>query len=424
MTANKIHRLKNPIQEYAWGSSTAIQSLMGKPANGKPMAELWMGTHPKAPSQVLINGGLQSLDKTIEDAPELILGKNSAEKFAGKLPFLFKILAAGRPLSVQVHPNFEQAKEGFARENKQKIPLDAPNRNYKDANHKPEILCALTPFQGLKGFRIIEEIRSLMDRLSLSTLTDELELLRKPPHSSALKTFFSSLMSMDKTRQNKVAGEAAKSAKNLAGENQAFKWIAELNKEYPGDIGILSPVILNLVMLAPGEAIYLPAGELHAYLDGLGIELMANSDNVLRGGLTPKHIDVPELLRIVNFKTGPVRKVTSTSRNTCRTDYETPAEEFLLSTISVDKNNGFSSTENRRVEILICIKGKAEIVIQDNDEVMPAKQGQSFIIPSKTTSYSINGNATFYMASVPSTLPSPPTASPGIKTKALRSGGL
>jgi mannose-6-phosphate isomerase len=402
MRLNKISFLKNPIQEYAWGSKTHIQALLGKPESiEKPMAELWMGAHPKAPSQVIIDGEWQSLDQVIKKDPESILGKNVAEKFSNQLPFLFKILAAERPLSVQVHPSIEQAREGFARENDLGIPLDAPNRNYRDANHKPEILCALTPFQGLKGFRKIDEILNLMDQLSLTVLSEELNRLKKEPDGGGLKRFFSSLMSMDKVRQAEVAVEAARSAEKIAYEDPAFQWIMELNKEYPGDIGILTPVILNLVQLEPGEAIYLPAGELHAYLDGLGIELMANSDNVLRGGLTPKHIDVPELLNVVNFESGPVQKVKPANIDVCRMLYETPAEEFQLFMISVDNGKSFTSPKNRSVEILICLKGEAKIEDLGCGESITVTQGQSIVIPSHISQYWIEGNATLYMASVP-----------------------
>lgn len=399
---NKIAILKNPIQEYAWGSKTEIQGLIGESAStDKPMAELWMGAHPKAPSEVLLDGTWQSLDKVIEKNPEPILGKRTARRFSNHLPFLFKILAADRPLSIQVHPNLEQAKKGFAGENDLGIPLDAPNRNYKDNNHKPEVLCALTPFQGLKGFRKVEEILGLMDRLSLASLSGEINLLHKKPDSHGLKSFFSALMSMDKGRQNEVTGEAVRAAEKFVDNEKTCRWVAELNREYPGDIGILSPIIFNPVLLKPGEAIYLPAGEPHAYLHGLGIELMANSDNVLRGGLTPKHMDVSELLEIVNFETGPVRKITSTTIDSCRTIYETPAKEFLLSTISVDKGNSFTSLSDRSAEILICLKGEAGIEDIGSGEILPMTRGLSVIIPSEISRYRIGGNAMFYMASVP-----------------------
>jgi mannose-6-phosphate isomerase len=208
-------------------------------------------------------------------------------------------------------------------------------------------------------------------------------------------------MTMDNTRQNKITHEAVDSAINLVDKDQAFDWIMKLSKEYPGDIGILSPIILNLVALEPGEAVYLPPGELHAYLEGLGIELMANSDNVLRGGLTPKHIDVPELLNIVNFEYGPVQKVEAVRRELCQAVYETPAEEFRLSTISVDRSRSFMSLENHGVEILVCIDGEADIDTSERKEILSVMRGQSLFIPSGIAPYRISGNATFYSASVP-----------------------
>jgi len=399
---NKIMMLKNPVQEYAWGSGTAIQALLGIPASdNRPMAELWMGAHPKAPSRAFINGEWKSLSDLIKKNPESILGKNVADAFSNRLPFLFKILAAGRPLSIQVHPDLDQARSGFKRENNLKIPLDAPARNYRDDNHKPEILCALNSFQALKGFRKIEEILNLMNKVSSSGLSDELSLLENSPDSQGLKIFFSELMTMDKARKELVVSEAAGLAEKFVNENQAFYWMIELSHEYPGDIGVLSPLILNLVQLNAGEAIYLPAGELHSYLQGVGIELMANSDNVLRGGLTPKHIDVPELLKIVNFDIEPVKIIKPVMRGNCVISYPAPADEFMLSMISVDNGRLYTSARDRSVEVLICFKGKAVIRDLGSGESLSLTQGSSVIVPSCVLQYTLEGVATFYSASVP-----------------------
>jgi mannose-6-phosphate isomerase len=399
---NKICILKNPTQEYAWGSKTVIQALLGQAeSKDKPIAELWMGDHPKAASNVLIEGEWQSLDEVIKRSPESILGKDAAKRFSNRLPFLFKVLAVDSPLSIQVHPNLEQARAGFARENSLKIPLNAPNRNYKDENHKPEILCALTPFQGLKGFRKIEEILALMEKIASSSLSEELDRLKMEANTIGLKGFFTTLMRMDRPRQSLVVSEAVRLAEKLANEDQAFYWMVELNKAYPGDIGVFSPVILNLVQLEPGEAIYLPAGELHAYLCGVGVELMANSDNVLRGGLTSKHIDVIELLKIVNFKTGPVKIIKPEKHGMIERTYPTPAEEFLLSKLSVDEGGVFTSPQDRSVEILICLKGKADVKDLGNSELLRLDKGKSIIVPAAVSQYQIEGNTTFYKASVP-----------------------
>ena len=398
---DRIAVLKNPIQEYAWGSKTAIQTLLGLPSpSEKPAAELWLGAHPKAPSQVMVGGEWQSLEGVIETDPVSVLGKGVAERFSNKLPFLFKVLAADRPLSIQVHPNLEEAREGFERENRLGIPLNASERNYKDANHKPEILCAFTPFEGLKGFRTPEAIINLMDKVSISTLSDELSRLRREPDGSGLKSFFISLVSMDQARRERVIDEAIRGAERCVNEDRSFYWMVELNREYPGDIGVLSPLIFNLVELGPGEAIYIPAGELHAYLRGVGMELMANSDNVLRGGLTPKHVDVPELLKIVNFSPEPVRKVTPSNGLPGEKIYASPAQEFQLSIISVANGDPFISERDRGVEIMICMQGEGEIKDLESGQVETVEKGKSLLIPSALGEYQIVGRGKLYKAAV------------------------
>ena len=396
---DRIAVLKNPVQDYAWGSRAAIQTLLGLPVpSEKPAAELWLGAHPKAPSEVMVDGEWQSLEKIIERDPVSVLGNDVAKRFSNKLPFLFKVLAAARPLSIQVHPNLEEAREGFERENRLGISLDATERNYKDANHKPETLCAVTPFEGLKGFRTSEDILELMAKVSVSSLSDELGMLRKEPESSGLKYFFTSLMTLDQTRRERVVDEAISGAERYVDENRSFYWMVELNREYPGDIGVLSPLIFNLVELKPGEAIYIPAGELHAYLKGVGMEVMANSDNVLRGGLTPKHVDVPELFKIVNFSSEPVEKVELSDGMPGEKIYATPAEEFQLSVISVASGDPFTSDKDRGVEVMICMEGEARIKQNGIDEPLLLTTGNSVIIPSSVGWYQIEGSGKLYKA--------------------------
>ncbi len=398
----RISLLNNPVQEYAWGSKTAIQSLLGEPVpSDRPAAELWMGAHPKSPSMVLIDGKWQSLEAVIRRTPASILGEKVARRFSNRLPFLFKVLAVERSLSIQVHPHLKQAQQGFKREDSVGIPLDAPKRNYRDPNHKPEIICALRPMQVLKGFRRIEETLSLMQELSCSMLSNELALLRQEPNPEGLKRFFAGLMAMERKQQVLVVTEVTGSAQRHANQDGAFFWVAELNRQYPKDIGVLSPLLLNLVYLEPGEAIYLPAGELHAYLQGVGVELMANSDNVLRMGLTHKHIDVSEVLRIATFETGSLQKVESVNDGPCQRKYVTPSKEFLLSVISPDKGEFFESPEDRSVEILICIEGSALVTELRGKEAVELSRGSSVVIPSAAPGYRIAGDATIYKASVP-----------------------
>jgi mannose-6-phosphate isomerase len=394
--------LKNTIQEYAWGSYTAIPELLGNdsPAN-TPQAELWMGAHPKAPSKLKCNGKWRSLLELIDKNPRGILGEKVAQKFKNRLPYLFKVLAAGKPLSIQAHPSLGQAKEGFERENRLGIPLDAPNRNYKDDNHKPECICALSAFWALNGFRKISAMISLLDKICPPGLTKELDLLRRKPDSDGLKNFFQTVMTMDRKSQKRVVDDAVKNARPVKGDNKAYQWMINLYKEYPSDIGVLSPIILNLICLEPGQALFLPAGTLHAYLDGVGIELMANSDNVLRGGLTPKHVDVKELLNVLNFEERDVNILKMEKINPCERRYESNAQEFSLSVIAVKTDTEYYSPDKRCVEILLCTDGDAVVVDFAENNSVDIKKGMSILIPAVVEKYSIKGDAVFYKAAVP-----------------------
>jgi mannose-6-phosphate isomerase len=396
-----ISILKNPVQKYAWGSRTALQSLLGWSEPWQdPAAELWMGVHPKAPSEVEVDGGWRSLIDVIAADPVSVLGADAAKQFSSRLPFLFKVLAADRPLSIQVHPDMNQARDGFKRENRHNIPFDAPDRNYKDASHKPECLCAVTRFEAMKGFRAPKDILKLMDQVFRKTPFKELDPLRKDPNSQGLKRFFTSLMTMDEARQAQVVNDAVEGAKRIAGEDRAFHWLLELNREYPGDGGVLSPLYLNLVDLSPGDAIYVPAGELHAYLSGVGMEIMASSDNVLRGGLTPKHIDIPELLGIVNFTATPVLKQRPLADANFERIYQTPAAEFQLSEIVLNSHERFLSRKERSVEILICMVGEGQIAELEGGQTLPLSKGVSVIVPSTVPRYALSGNMTLYKGGV------------------------
>jgi len=397
-----IAYLKNTIQEYAWGSCTAIPELMGKPSPAdQPQAELWMGAHPKAPSFVATGDGWKSLQKLLHEYPLEILGKKTAGKYHGKLPFLFKVLAAGKPLSIQAHPGADAAEEGFAREEMCGIPFDAPNRNYKDPNHKPECLCALTPFWGLCGFRNISEIASLLSQLCPESLGELLGLLQKKPQTRCLQVFFESMMQMSPQKQAEVVDEAVAHAQTLVHERPEYDWIVRLHLAYPSDIGVIFPVILNLIHLQPGEALYLEPGELHAYLNGVGIELMANSDNVLRGGLTSKHRDIGELMRILSFDEKNVEIILPENPYKYEGSYRTPAEEFELSVISPGVGDFYSGSTDRNVEILLCTDGEHRITETGQTKSMTFAKGSSVLIPAAVSGYTIQGQGIIYKASVP-----------------------
>jgi mannose-6-phosphate isomerase len=397
-----ISILKNTVQEYAWGSYTAIAELLGnKSPSVSPQAELWMGAHPKAPSVVKYGGKWVSLLDLIKNNPEDILGKEVAHKFNHTLPYLFKVLAAAKPLSVQAHPDKTQAISGFEKENRLGIPLNASNRNYKDDNHKPECICALTPFWALNGFRKVSEILLLMEKICPQGLASELDDFRNQPDKQGLKNFFSSLLTMEPERKKQVIDDALKNAHRFSEDDNLFEWTIKLYNEYKADIGIFSPILLNLICLKPGQAMFIPSGALHSYLDGVGIELMANSDNVLRGGLTPKHIDVQELLSILDFEEMDINIIASKKCKDFEMIYPSPAEEFVLSVIFDNKEIAYKSPVKRSIEIILCTDGKALITDMDNNIAIDLNRGVSVVIPASVQNYTINGKATLYKASVP-----------------------
>ena len=397
-----IGLLKNTVQKYAWGSTTAIQGLIGeKKFSNEPVAELWMGAHPKAPSMVNYKGQWISLADLIAQNPQAILGEKVAKKFNNQLPYLFKVLAATKPLSIQAHPGLELARKGFENENKQGISINAAHRNYKDDNHKPECICALSSFWALYGFRKIDDILSLMGKICPVGLNSEITRLKKQADARGLKLFFTALMSMDTEQKKRVIDEATLNAKQLSEENSAFHWMTKLSKQYPLDIGILSPLFLNLIELKPGQALFLPAGELHAYLKGVGIELMANSDNVLRGGLSPKHIDVPELLKVLNFKPRHVLFLKAKRKKKTERIYESFAEEFVLSAISITEGELYRDSNLKSAQILLCTEGEARLADRASQHILHIEKGGSVFVSAAAISYTIKGEAVFYKASVP-----------------------
>jgi mannose-6-phosphate isomerase len=397
----EIALLKNKIQPYPWGSTTSIAELLGVPnPGGEPQAELWMGAHPLAPSQVRVGDAWIPLDVLIERDPEAVLGPEVAAAFHRRLPFLFKILAAAAPLSIQAHPNREQAREGFERENRQGLPLDAPRRNYRDPNPKPECICALTPFWAMYGFRSPSAILTGLRRLSPCTLDAELGDFAAQCDAAGLRRLFAALLSLDSSRSRQAVVEALTHAARW--EDDARIWIAPLARHYPADIGVLSPALMNVIRLEPGQALFLSAGVLHSYLEGTGIEIMANSDNVVRGGLTPKSVDIPELMRLLNFDRLDIHRVRADRKTSMERVYQTPASEFSLSVIELRAADAFESGAARNIEILLCIDGHAQIRDAGSGKnMLELAPGSSALVPAAAPSYRIAGPARIYKATVP-----------------------
>jgi mannose-6-phosphate isomerase len=337
-----VELLDNPVRSYAWGSRTVIAELRGEPVpSPHPQAELWLGAHPADPSRLVRPDGVRtSLYEAVCADPDRYLGPERSRRWSGRLPFLLKVLAADEPLSLQAHPSAEQAAAGFAAEDAAGIPVDAPERNYRDASHKPELICALTEFHALVGFRDPAATVRLLRALDVPELAGHTALLADQPDHEGLRALFTTWITLPQSVLDKLVPALQEGCVRLAGADGDFRaearTLLELSERYPGDAGVLAAALLNRVVLQPGEALFLPAGNLHAYLSGAGVELMANSDNVLRGGLTPKHVDVAELLRVLDFGAPPPPSFAG------RPDgawirYDTPAEEFLLRRLEADR---------------------------------------------------------------------------------------
>lgn len=403
MPVNRIYLLENETLDYEWGSDSFIPELLGKtPPFVKPQAEMWMGSHKKAPSRVVVDDIITTLDLLIEKYPQDILGATISEKFSGELPFLFKVLSASKPLSIQAHPDKTQAGQGFNRENSAGIEINAPQRNYRDINHKPEMICALTGMWALKGFRNPEEILALFEPLKGISGRCGIDILINAPNETGIKNFFLNLLNMDKADSQILTKDIRNAVQPLRDENPAYEWVIKLNQEYPGDPGALAPLYLNVLKLDPGETIFLPACELHAYLSGSGLEIMANSDNVLRGGLTKKHIDKKELMDVLRFFPEKPEILKGKKSGFFETLYHSPAEEFILSVINLPEEGSLYKNDGQRsVEIILCTEGRAEITDVSANDHFILRKGVSMLIPAAVEGYTIKGKATIYKASVP-----------------------
>jgi mannose-6-phosphate isomerase len=395
--------LDNRVQEYAWGSRTAIAELLGQPSpSPRPQAELWMGAHPSAPSSLRQGATSQSLLEAIQADPDEQLGPAVAAKFGPRLPFLFKVLAAEAPLSLQAHPDMEQARRGFECDEQANIPIGAPHRNYKDANHKPELICALGPFEALSGFRRASETLRFFAELEVEPLQPGVAMLARQPEASGIKALFSWLMATAADARPKLVeatlGGCRRHAETMGAFQAECRWALRLAVAYPGDIGVIVALLLNLVVLEEGQAIYLPAGNLHAYLRGVGIEIMANSDNVLRGGLTPKYVDVDELLQVLAFADGPV-SILSPRQVGLERIYDTPAAEFRLSRIDFDGKQAFHVAGRRGPEILLCTNGTVTARAATGVSSV-LRKGNSIFVPASTSSFDITGEGTVFRATV------------------------
>lgn len=348
--------LTGSLRTYPWGSRTLLGELRGLPTpTASPEAELWFGAHPAAPS----TSAGRLLTDIIADDPTAALGERVRATHGDGLPFLLKLLAAAEPLSLQAHPTAEQASEGFERENCLGIALNAGNRNYKDPSHKPELIVALTDFDAMAGFRPLEQTRDIFDVLSCPELDRYLTILDPASESDSLRGLFTTWITIPTTARVELINAVINAAQQQLDRGDwisgVLKTVLEIAERYPGDIGVLGALLLNHISLRPGEAIHLEAGQLHAYIRGLGVEVMANSDNVLRGGLTSKYVDVPELVRVLNFSSLSDLLVEPVDG-----EYPVPAAEFRLIRRELSAADSWT-IDHDGPAIVLCTSGKAQL---------------------------------------------------------------
>jgi len=380
-----LEKLTNQALDYAWGSTTLISDYFGIPATGEPMAEIWFGTHDGSPTKVV---GLDSSLHTLLDAQ----GRSS------RLPFLLKILAAGAPLSIQAHPNPEQAIEGFARENAAGIPISASHRNYKDDLAKPEQIVALSEsFDALVGFAdprvVMEKFEELQEVASIelkTLLTKWVSWLGEP--DGIRKVFLDTLTSADVTES--LISDLVDAAEQCPG---LVDLVSYLNTHHGLDRGIASALLLNHMTLKKGEAVFVPAGMPHAYLSGLGIEIMLASDNVLRGGLTPKHIDVEELSKVVVFEATEPKLTSTRVLANGLSRFEIPTKEFDFYSVSVGSNNLLMDLNLPGDAIVLCVSG-ALAVSNSKEERQVINPGEAAFISGDARTFSVSGNGTGFIA--------------------------
>ena len=391
-----MHKLSGTVQRYDWGTTDAIPKLLGRESDGAPFAEYWLGAHALAPSRTP-DGDLAAL---LRENPE-VLGARNLEAYGANLPFLVKFLSAARPLSLQAHPSREQAQEGFVRENAAGIALTAPERVYCDDWPKPEILIALDDFETLNGFRDPRKTAELFAGLGVADqLASVIGPLTERKGAAALAEVFLDVLSLEGERAHlvDVVGSAAVRHAHDEGPLGEFARTAvELDGVYPGDRGILAALLLNRVTLRPGEGYYVAPGQMHAYLRGTGIEIMATSDNVIRGGLTTKHIDVAELVRVVDFRPVEPKIVRPEPIRAGVERYDTPCQEFDVWRVTVEPGR-------EPVRLPGCLSARIVLVVSGevtlaDGETVTLGTGESVFLRADETDVSLTGDGAAFVTS-------------------------
>jgi mannose-6-phosphate isomerase len=410
-----VFRLTCATRAYAWGSTSLIPKFLGVPADGTPQAEMWVGAHPGGPAR-LPDGS--RLDVHIETHPDEALGAHALDTFGPRLPYLVKALAAAEPLSLQVHPTSQRARIGHDLEDEAGIPVGSPDRSYQDRHHKPEMIVALTRFEGMAGFRDVEKtvrILRLLEHPWADGIAKDLETA--PPfqalhavvtdilgqHGEALRALIDEIAAAATTAEarghqaGRTSGRLYLDRASVEREStRVFAQTASLAKKYPEDPGVLVTLLLNHVVLSPGEAMFLDAGVVHAYTSGFGVEIMAASDNVVRAGLTPKHVDVPELLQIANFTPMPAPLWEPTPLSPHSLSYRPPVAEFDLVIARAPEDR--LPVEGPRT--LLCLDGEVDVRVAGDRCRLTG--GQALFVEHVDGALALEGDGTVAVASVPS----------------------
>lgn len=397
--------LTNVVQGYDWGSPDAIPRLLGREPDGTPCAELWLGAHPSAPSRAAVADGEVTLDVLVRNNPGVALGRRVSDTFGPRLPFLLKVLAAERALSLQVHPKPHAARAGFNRENRTGVPAGSPQRSFHDDQHKPEMVVALTQVEGLAGFRTPRNILSLLDGLEGRMVAGVRDQLVRDRTDASLRAAFSLLL--DARADAHCAADIKLTVESVRSRladgspyGRADQTVVDLAEQHPGDPGAIASLMLNRFSLEPGESVYTPAGEVHAYLSGVGVEVMASSDNVLRAGLTTKHVDTAALVECASFTPNPPAKPSvevAGGRGQLQT-YRAPVPEFALTVADVDPSEPVPlPAEGPR--IVLALDGA--VALDGDHGGVTLAGGRSAFVPHAAGTVTVTGTGQVVCAWVP-----------------------
>ncbi|MCG7427167.1 mannose-6-phosphate isomerase, class I [Helcobacillus sp. ACRRO] len=398
-------RIDGFVQHYAWGSTDVLPQFLSRPADGQPWAEIWFGAHPLAPSTIA--DGARGLDAVIAAAPRRMLGDSVMRAFGPALPFLLKLIAPAQPLSLQVHPSKEHAQESFAAENAAGIPLDSHGRNYRDANHKPEMLMALTPFEALCGFRTPRKALSIVRGLDTPLSEQLTQLITEHPSAHGMRAAFRRLVTPALSPSAEEVGALAEACRRRldSGESPSPRidaTVATLQSVHPGDPGVAAALLMNPVSLQPGEAMFVPDGIIHSYQSGLGIEIMASSDNVLRAGLTSKKVDANELLQCASVAAAPPIRIGPEKLTENTAAYFSPIDDFELSITTLPDGASFYPSirvPGQGPRILLCIDG--DVLLQSASGRARVRPGDAVFVSADDGAVAVGGHGRIVQASVP-----------------------